>query len=252
MINRNPIKRNNLEFYDVSAAEWWNKDAKIYGLYYFNPARFAFFDRYLQNWQGLNVLDVGCGGGFSCEFMAERGAIVAGVDQSTACIQAAKNHAEKMGFAIDYRQGYAENLPFETASFDCVVCVDVLEHIDDLTQTIQEIHRVLKPGGLFFFDTINRTLKSKIMMIWVMENILGEIDRGIHDWNKFITPEELTSLMQTTGFADIEIKGFNLFGETPQEHFDVYRNYKQTGIFKISISDNCSVSYIGKAMKTTL
>jgi 2-polyprenyl-6-hydroxyphenyl methylase/3-demethylubiquinone-9 3-methyltransferase len=215
-----------------------------------NQPRFAYFDRFLPDWQDVRVLDVGCGGGFSCEFMAQRGAIVAGVDQSAPCIQSAKAHAVTTGLAIDYQLGTAENLPFDTQCFDAVVCVDVLEHIADLAQTIQEIHRVLKPGGFFFFDTINRTFQSKVMMIWLMENIMGEIPRGVHDWNKFIKPSELTALMQQTGFGDVSINGFSLFRETLEGNLQAYLNYKRTKTFTLSITQDPSVMYIGKAVKT--
>jgi 2-polyprenyl-6-hydroxyphenyl methylase/3-demethylubiquinone-9 3-methyltransferase len=80
------MKKNDLEFYDVSAENWWNTDAKIYALYHLNQPRFAFFDRYVSDWKGLTALDVGCGGGFSCEFMAQRGVAVSGIDQSAKCM----------------------------------------------------------------------------------------------------------------------------------------------------------------------
>jgi len=243
------MQRNNLEYYDQSADEWWSESAKIYGLYHMNQPRFAYFDRFLPAWQGVRVLDVGCGGGFSCEFMAQRGAIVAGVDQSAPCIQSAKVHAATVGLAIDYQLGTAENLPFDTRCFDAVVCVDVLEHIADLPRTIQEIHRVLKPGGIFFFDTINRTFQSKVVMIWLMENLMGEIPRGVHDWHKFIKPAELTALMQQVGFGDMEIKGFSLFRETLQENLQAYLDYKRTKNFTMTITQSPEVMYIGKAVK---
>lgn len=243
------IRRNNLEFYDLSAAEWWNQDSQIYALNYLNPARFAFFDRFLTAWNDRSVLDVGCGGGFSCEFMAQRGAIVSGVDQSSACIESAKAHAIQGGLAIDYRWGVAENLPFESEQFDCVVCVDVLEHVADLQKTIQEIQRVLKPEGLFFFDTVNRTFKSRLVMIWLLENLLQEVPPGIHDWNKFIKPQELIELMQQAGFSAIEIQGFNLFGESILDNIQAYFYYRKTQKFQVSISPNQSLMYIGKATK---
>lgn len=243
------MKRNNLEFYDLSAPEWWNQTAKIYGLYYLNQPRFAYFDRYLQNWQQVQVLDIGCGGGFSCEFMAQRGAIVSGIDQSAACIEAAKAHASHQGLAIDYRVGLAECLPYPEAQFDCVVCVDVLEHVADLTTTIAEVARVLKPGGYFFFDTINRTLKSRIVMIWLLENILREIPQGVHDWNKFIPPQELTCLLHQAGLTDIEIYGLSLLKNSLKENFQAYLHYKRTGSVDMGLSEDISVTYLGKAIK---
>lgn len=243
------MKRNDLEFYDRIAREWWQQDTKIYALHHLNPLRFQYFDRYIANWSKLKVLDVGCGGGFSCEFMAARGAEVFGIDQSQNCIAAAKAHAVCSGWKIDYRYGFAECLPYPANYFDAVLCLDVLEHVAELKQTIAEIHRVLKPGGVFCFDTINRTFRAQFIMIWLLEEILQEIPRGIHDWKKFIKPEELNELMQHYGFINAEIKGFNLFDNTIWDYFAAYWHYKKTGGFRVSINDNTSVMYIGKAAK---
>jgi 2-polyprenyl-6-hydroxyphenyl methylase/3-demethylubiquinone-9 3-methyltransferase len=243
------IVRNDLEFYDQSAEKWWHPDAKIYALHHLNPLRFEYFDRHITNWQGLKVLDVGCGGGFSCEFVAARQAQVYGIDRAQNCIAIAKAHAASNGFEIDYQTGFAESLPYPDNYFDVVLCVDVLEHIADLNQTIAEIHRVLKPGGVFCFDTINRTFRSHLITIWLLEEILEEIPRGIHDWKKFIKPEELTDLMQHNGLSNFEIKGFNLFGNTIWDYFAAYRRYKKTGGFSVSLNENTSVMYIGKAEK---
>jgi len=241
------MKKNDLEFYDLSADNWWQENAKIYALYHLNKPRFDFFDRYVTNWQGLKALDVGCGGGFTCEFMAKRGVSVSGIDQSVKCIIKAQTHAVSSGIEIDYEHGFAENLPYSDNTFDIVICVDVLEHVADRHLAISEIYRVLKPSGLFFFDTINRNFKSKLVMIWLLENILQEIPRGIHDWQKFIKPEELTDLMHKNGFTNIEMKGFDLFGEGFHRNIIAYRHYKNTGGFQAKINHNTSLMYIGTA-----
>jgi 2-polyprenyl-6-hydroxyphenyl methylase/3-demethylubiquinone-9 3-methyltransferase len=243
------MKQNDLEFYDRSADEWWDQTSKIFALSYLNRPRFQFFDRYLPDWRDLKVLDVGCGGGFTCEFLAERGAIVVGLDQSQKCILAAQTHARTSGFEIDYQTGVAEEMPFGDRTFDVVVCVDVLEHVADLEQVIGEISRVLKPGGWFFFDTINRNLKSRMVMIWLMENLLGEIPRGVHDWRKFIQPQELTHRLQQQGFSDVEIRGFDVFGKALRLNFVPYFNYLKTGVVEVEINDDTSIMYIGKARK---
>jgi 2-polyprenyl-6-hydroxyphenyl methylase/3-demethylubiquinone-9 3-methyltransferase len=241
--------KNNLELYDLNAADWWNENSQFYPLYYLNQPRFEFFDRHISHWQNLKVLDVGCGGGFSCEFMAARGVIVSGLDRSHQCIAAAQKHAHESGWAIDYRQGTAEAMPYENSSFDVIVCVDVLEHVEDVSQVLSEVARVLKPNGTFFFDTINRNLKSRFVMIWLMENILGEIEKGIHDWNKFIKPEELVELLSIRGFSNFDIKGFDLFGDALRLNLSNYWRYKRTNTFKVTINDDISINYIGKATK---
>jgi 2-polyprenyl-6-hydroxyphenyl methylase/3-demethylubiquinone-9 3-methyltransferase len=243
------MKKNDLSFYDLSAENWWNSDEKIYALYHLNQPRFEFFDRYVSNWQGLKALDVGCGGGFSCEFMAQRGVLVSGIDQSAKCIAAAQEHAISKNFKIDYQQAFAENIPYGNNTFDVVICVDVLEHVADVDKTVSEIYRVLKPNGLFFFDTINRNFRSKLVMIWLLENLLKEIPKGIHDWNKFIQPGEITKVMHNNGFINIEIKGLDLFGDTLYLNILSYLRYKKTGGFQGKISNNTSLMYVGKAVK---
>ena len=225
--------------YNSNADKWWNEGANLHALFYFNKPRFEFFDHHVPNWQGLKALDVGCGGGFTCEFMAKRGVIVSGIDPVINSIQVAQEHASKSGIKIDYRQGFAENLPFDDNSFDIVTCVDVLEHVADLNKVISEINRVLKPNGLFLFDTINRNFKSKIIMIWILENLTKDIDRGVHNWQKFIKPKELLYLLSKNGFSDTLVKGFHFKGRD-----------KKTGEIRVKLDENTSVMYIGKAVKT--
>lgn len=244
------MKRNNLEFYNETAAQWWSETAKIYALHHLNSPRFKYFDCHIIDWQNLRVLDVGCGGGFTCEFLSHRDAIVSGIDQSEQCIAIAKEHAKQNQLAIDYQHGLAEKLPYLDHAFDAVVCVDVLEHVADVEQTVLEIYRVLKPGGIFCFDTINKTFKSKLIMIWLLENVLREIPCGIHDWQKFIQPDKLTRLLLDSGFSEIEIKGFNIFGSTIVDNLAAYWYYKKTGHFNIHINEDVSVMYIGVAQKT--
>lgn len=273
------MKKNNLEFYDLSANQWWSKNSQIYALYYLNQPRFDFFDRYISQWQELKVLDVGCGGGFSCEFMAKKGAITYGIDSSAKCIEVAQKHSYENGLDINYKVGFAENLPEQDRTFDVVICVDVLEHVSDYCQVVSEIYRVLKPGGIFFYDTINRNFQSRFLMIWLMENLLGLIPLGVHDWDKFIQPEELNNLMLSLGFIDVEMKGFDLFGKVGfflgelnnlrkdlkcdkslqtfirklvkvwKTNLFNYRLYRKTGSFQVSINDDMSIMYIGKAKK---
>lgn len=249
MMKNHPRKRNDLEFYDRMADRWWQPNEKIYTLSYLNLPRFTYFDSYIKDWQGLNVLDVGCGGGYSCEFMAAKGAIVSGIDRSYPCIISARNHAANQGWEIDYKVGQAEALPWQNDTFDAVICVDVLEHVVDWQKTVAEIYRVLRPQGYFFFDTINRTVKSKLIFIVVLEDILQEIPIGVHDWHKFIQPQELRSVLWQVGFSDIDIKGLDLFGVSLYQNICAYIHYKKTGGFQAKISDNTSLMYIGKAVK---
>jgi len=243
------MQRNNLEFYDQQAAQWWNEAATIFPLSKLNPLRFQYFDREISDWNSLSVLDVGCGGGYTCEFLAQRGAQVTGIDQSAACIYAAKDHAEMMGLPIHYHIGVGENLPFERDRFDVVICVDVLEHVESPADTIAEISRVLKPGGLFCFDTINRTRQSRWLLIWLLEDLLRLIPRGVHDWQKFVPPEELHGWLQQTGFSAIATQGFDLLGRNVIAQLDTLQYYWRTGSFRVRFDDNTTVFYIGTARK---
>lgn len=245
------VKRNNLELYDTFAQTWWNPNSRMYPLSYLNAPRFEFCSRYISDWQGLKVLDVGCGGGYTCEFLANKGAIVSGVDQSQKCIEAAQTHSQLQGFSIDYQTGLAEALPYENTSFDVVICVDVLEHVADVPKTISEIHRVLKPQGLFFFDTINRNLKSQMIMIWLVEEIARKIPQGIHDWEKFIKPEELRQMLQESGFSGIEIQGFDFWSELFSLDLIYYWEVLTQNKLRVRLNDDTSLMYIGKATKTS-
>jgi len=248
-MSHQPITRNNLAFYDQQAPHWWDAAATIAPLNQLNPLRFNYFDQKAPQWAGQRVLDVGCGGGFTCEFLAQRGAQAWGIDPSSACIAAARVHGAAADFSITYKVATAEALPFPDCHFDRVICVDVLEHVADPQQAIAEISRVLKPGGLFCFDTINRTLRSRLIMIWLLEDLLRQIPRGIHDWHKFITPAELTHLLAQHRFQAIQIDGFNLFGSTIAEHLAAYRYYQSTGLFRARFDTDTRVMYIGTAMK---
>ena len=245
------MQRNNLSYYDQWAPQWWQETATAAPLSQLNPLRFQFFDAYISEWQQLKVLDVGCGGGFTCEFLAKRGARVIGIDQSAACIEAANHHASEAGLNIDYCQSQAERLPFDDATFDAVVCVDVLEHVESPQQTIAEISRVLKPGGQFCFDTINRTWQSKLVMIWLLENALRQIPQGIHDWHKFITPAELTAMLGRQGMQPTSITGFNLFGPPGLPgKWQTLQQYRRSGQLQVEFgSQRDRIMYIGIANK---
>ncbi len=141
---------NELEVYEREADDWWSSESKMSILNSFNPPRFDYFDNFIGDWKGLKVIDVGCGGGFTSEYLAEKGANVYGIDMSPKLIEVAREHAQSRSLDIKYKQGTAEYLPFETETFDAVICVDVLEHVSDLSKVIFEISRVLKKLGMQF------------------------------------------------------------------------------------------------------
>ncbi|MBW4646114.1 MAG: bifunctional 2-polyprenyl-6-hydroxyphenol methylase/3-demethylubiquinol 3-O-methyltransferase UbiG [Goleter apudmare HA4340-LM2] len=247
------MKKNDLEYYDLNADKWWQKGEALNLSNYLNQARFDFFANYVPNWRGVQVLDIGCGGGLACEFLAKQDASVTGIDLSLKSIQVAQEHAQRNQLKIDYYWGIAEELPFDNNKFDVVLCFDVLEHVGDWKKVIFESFRVLKPEGLFLFDTINKTFKSRLVMIWLLEYVLKQIPLGLHDWHKFIKSNELFDMLRDNGFRDIIFKGFDLTGGTNLKNLSniVFKRFKNDSktLFEIAINEDTSVWYIGKAVK---
>ncbi len=193
--------RNNLAIYDDVADHWWSDEIRwVRTLKNLVPGRLSWFDRQ-YDWTGKAVLDLGCAGGFMAEALDDKGAEVTGIDPAAEAIGAAKAHAAQTGRAIRYDVGVGENLPYENSSFDAVVCVDVLEHVQDLDKVLSEVMRVLKPGGAFLYDTINRNPIARLATITVAEDILGLLPKGTHDPAMFIKPGELVAAMQGAGLV---------------------------------------------------
>jgi len=193
--------RNDLTIYDDVAEHWWSDEIRwVRTLKNLVPGRLSWMDRQID-WAGKRVLDLGCAGGFMAEALVDRGAVVTGIDPAEGAIAAARAHAEQTGRKIAYDIGVGEAMPYVDRAFDAVVCVDVLEHLQDLQQVLQEITRVLRPGGLFLFDTINRNPLARLATITVAEDILRLLPRGTHDPTMFIKPAELRSAMTMAGLV---------------------------------------------------
>lgn len=199
--------RNDLTIYDTYADKWWSDDIRwVRTLKNLVPGRLKHFDT-LIDWQGKQVLDLGCAGGFMAEALSKRGAQVTGIDPASEAITAARQHAQAEGLRIAYDVGVGEALPYDAAGFDAVVCVDVLEHVTDLQKVMFEVARVLRPGGLFLFDTINRNPLARLATITVAEDILRLLPRGTHDPAMFIKPAELRTAMGTAGLVPSRFTG---------------------------------------------
>ncbi len=188
--------------YNAVADAWWSDDVRwLRTLRTLVPARLAHFDPIVGDWRGRRVLDLGCAGGFMAEAVARRGASVTGLDPALNALRAAGRHAAEGGLQIDYACGIGERLPFADAAFDTVLCVDVLEHVRDLAAVISEVHRVLTPGGLFLFDTINRTFAARLAAITLAERVLRLLPPGTHHASGFIRPAELRRLLERQSFS---------------------------------------------------
>jgi 2-polyprenyl-6-hydroxyphenyl methylase/3-demethylubiquinone-9 3-methyltransferase len=184
------------------SAEWWDPNGKMAPLHKINPLRLTFirvaacrkFDRNVRSLNclaGLRILDIGCGAGLLCEPFARLGAQVIGVDPSATNIAAAKLHAERSHLSIDYRCTTLEQMDARER-FDIVLAMEVVEHVVDVGAFLDRCAAVLKPGGLMVVSTLNRTWKSFALAIVGAEYVLRWLPRGTHQWDKFVTPEELT------------------------------------------------------------
>lgn len=203
------------DVYERLGGSWWDEASPLNLLHgSVTPGRLAYFRGVLTRQfgagpGGLRVLDIGCGGGFLAEELAALGCQVTGVDPAPATIAAARAHAAGRGLSIDYRVGAGEELPAGDASFAVACCCDVLEHVTDPGRVVGEAARVLRPGGLFLFDTLNRTWRSKLLAIKVTQQwpLTRLTDVAIHDWDQFITPAELAGLLERHGLAASEVTG---------------------------------------------
>jgi 2-polyprenyl-6-hydroxyphenyl methylase / 3-demethylubiquinone-9 3-methyltransferase len=188
--------------YDDAAADWWSgKRRWVRTLHNLVPARLQAFDPIVGSWRGRRVLDLGCAGGFMAEAMAARGASVTGIDPAGRAVAAAREQSRVSGSSIDYLVGVGEQLPFKNAPFDTIVSVDVLEHVQDLAAVIAEVGRVLQPGGLFLFDTINRNPLATFAVVTIAERVLRLLPAGTHQPAGFIRPDELATLLRRQGFT---------------------------------------------------
>jgi 2-polyprenyl-6-hydroxyphenyl methylase/3-demethylubiquinone-9 3-methyltransferase len=202
--------------YDRIAGAWWSDDSFMALLRNaVNPPRFAYFSEILRRHfaavppSSLSVLDVGCGGGLLSERFAALGCAVTGVDRSLPTLEAARHHARGMGLDIRYLPGDAAALPFEAQQFDVVCCCDVLEHVADVDRVVGEIARVMKPGAVFFFDTINRTWRSKLLAIKLAQDWAPTrlVPRNVHVWEQFVRPHELATSLERHGLPVHEFAG---------------------------------------------
>lgn len=211
--------RNDLTICDFVAAQWWSDDIRrVRTLKNMVPGRLDWFDRQID-WQGARVLDLGCAGGFMAEALADRKAIVTGIDPAPQAILAARLHAQETDREIAYDTGWGEALPCPDASFDLVICVDVLEHVRDLSQVLAEVCRALRPGGLFLFDTINRNPLATLMTITLAETVLRLLPRGTHDPAKFIRPAEMRQALTQAGLIAGAFAGLGPRGLTRRLDF---------------------------------
>jgi 2-polyprenyl-6-hydroxyphenyl methylase/3-demethylubiquinone-9 3-methyltransferase len=204
------IDPDEIDKFAAMADDWWDPNGKFRPLHKFNPLRLGYIrDRAVKHFgrdetarrplEGLSVLDIGCGGGLLSEPLTRLGATVTGIDAGEKNIAIAKLHAEQSGLSIDYRDTTSEALAVEGARFDVVLNMEVVEHVANVPLYIKSCADLVAPGGLLFSATINRTARALAFAKFAAEYVLRWLPPGTHDWNKFITPDELKALITRNG-----------------------------------------------------
>ena len=256
-MKRRAVADNSL--FDSLSHLWWSQNGYFNLLRSMvNPWRVGYFKRVIRENKlrpsGMSLLEVGCGGGLLSEELSALGFSVTGIDSSKNSIATAREHARRMTLRIDYRVASAEALPFKESVFDAVACCDVLEHVPDWKAVLTEVSRVLKPGGLLFYDTVNRTAASRLMYVEITQNcLLTRIaPKNLHVWRMFITPEELKVSLELCKLRNMHMQGAGV-GTGYFRALRLIRNYRKGqitaeqlgGKLKLIPHDSLALSYAG-------
>lgn len=230
--------------FQAMAAEWWDPQGKFKPLHMLNPTRLEYVTTQIaaqfgrdrdsaRPFEGLTILDIGCGGGLVAEPMARLGARVTGADAAAGNITVARLHAETQGLEIDYRATTSEALAGEGQSYDVVMALEIVEHVADPANFIATCRDLVRPGGLLIQSTLNRNAKSFLMGIIGAEWVMRWLPKGTHDWRRFITPDELAAMTTATGLNVVDRCGmvFNPLGWSwSLSHRDLSVNYAMTAV----------------------
>ncbi|MDP9571613.1 UNVERIFIED_ORG: 2-polyprenyl-6-hydroxyphenyl methylase/3-demethylubiquinone-9 3-methyltransferase [Agrobacterium larrymoorei] len=212
------IDQSEVDRFSAMAAEWWSPTGKFRPLHKFNPVRLEFIrNRVCENFgrdpkahcplEGLRFLDIGCGGGLLSEPMARMGAEVVGADPSEKNIGIASTHARESGVPVDYRAVTAEQLQAAGETFDVILNMEVVEHVADVNLFLNTCAQMVRPRGLMFVATINRTLKARALAIFAAENVLKWLPRGTHQYEKLVRPEEVERPLTANGLEIVHRTG---------------------------------------------
>ena len=254
----------NNHMYNELADSWWDENGPLHLLKAMvNPWRVPYFvdaltGHFSADLSHIRLLDIGCGGGVLAEEFARLGCQVTGIDIATESLDVARAHARTEGLLVDYQTGSATKLPFDGSGFEVVSCCDVLEHIPVWEQVIAEVGRALKSDGLFLFDTINRTSKSKSTFIFGLQewSYTKLFPRDTHVWEMFITPDELADVLENNG---MKVKGLSggAIARNPLSTLQEVRRHKRGEInvaelgrrLELKHDPDLSLNYLGYARK---
>ena len=204
--------------FSAIAAEWWSPTGKFRPLHKFNPVRLAYIKEQVcqhfkldaskpKPFKGLRILDIGCGGGLLCEPMSRLGAEIVGADASEVNIEVAKIHAQQTGVTVDYRATTSEALAADGEQFDIILNMEVVEHVANVDLFMASCCEMVKPGGLMFMATINRTAKARMLAIFMAEKVLRWLPVGTHEFEKLVKPEELEKAFAKGGMSLLDESG---------------------------------------------
>ena len=230
--------------FEAMAADWWDVEGKFKPLHMLNPCRLDYITQQIsaetgrdltqpKPFKGLRILDIGCGGGLLSEPMARLGATVVGADAAEKNIPVAQLHAQQSGLDIDYRFITAEALAEAGEQFDVVLNMEVIEHVADPLVFLTACKSLLKPQGMMICSTLNRNPKSYLFAIIGAEHIMRWLPKGTHEWNKFITPDELFEQIKNAGLTPVDRQGFVfnfLTRSWSLSHKDLSVNYVTTSV----------------------
>ncbi len=234
------------EWYHDLGDAWWDPEGVVGPLHEINPVRVEYFCGVLGDLTGQRLLEIGCGGGLMAEEYAKQGAVVTAVDRSASSIAIATRHARQSGLKIAYTPSVGERLPFSDGAFDAVLSADTLEHVDDVDLVVSEAARVLRPGGRFVYDTVNRTWKSRLLLVWLPQNVFHIAPPDTHEYARFVKPEELQEIMARHGLQNCETRGLAL-KQNPIAAGISFARTRKLGGFKLG--DDTGMSYVGYAEK---
>ena len=239
----------NGELYGGLGEQWRDKKAALSSLHAIHPVTLRYFMEAMGgDIKGKRILDAGCGGGLLSEDFARAGALVTGVDMRAGAIETAREHAVRVGLAIDYHVGSVMDLQLPKESFDFVVTSFVLEHVPDLSKALANVARVLKPGGLYLYSGINRNLKSLVLITIGFQYVLKKIPPGTLNWKQFRRPAELDATLRENGISNVETKGV---GRRQAYSIMLWKKLMKKPVEGFTLTPEIGILYTGYGRKGT-